>query len=346
MTRYASTVLLVAIAAAVLALLLSMIPTIGIAGADPAPDEIWKCAELGCDQQQELVDPGCVDTGGQCWCEPRMQSVEPRRCEWVEPPKAVGIASIPPLGAQAPPPDLSAAPDLDLWRTGLPLALILGALYAGLTVLGRQDPKRSLLWTFAAAVVLLVADAFRVDVTPNARMILAAVGAIGTAAAPGMQPSHPSHPRDPERGRIASRLLIALACLALVLAFALFAGCTKAQRTSLRDAASDILVDCTAIAARDAIDQYGGLLEETFRAALRSDGTVDTASLGRAVRGLALTTGWCAAGAAFQRVLAELPAARVAPGGYNPAGNLYEAWEEIRLHFAGRRFDLGGGTVM
>lgn len=129
-------------------------------------------------------------------------------------------------------------------------------------------------------------------------------------------------------------------------AYGLTASCSSQQRTSLRDTAADILVDCTASAARDAIDQYGGTLEETFRMALRSDGTVDTKALGRAVRGLAIDTGWCAAGAAFQRVLAELPAARVAPGGYNPAGNLYEAWEEIRLHFAGRRFEMGGGVVL
>lgn len=147
MTRHAPTVLLVAIAAAVLALLLSMIPTLGVAGADPPDAGI-------------AIPP--------------------------PPPEA----QVPQLPAQPPQPPV-AAPDLDLWRTGLPLALILGALYAGLTVLGRQDPKRSLLWTFAAAVVLLVADAFRVDVTPNAMMILAAVGAIGTAAAPGMRPGPP-----------------------------------------------------------------------------------------------------------------------------------------------------------
>jgi hypothetical protein len=119
-------------------------------------------------------------------------------------------------------------------------------------------------------------------------------------------------------------------------------SCVGVQRAAR---ATSSLVDCTTSTAQAHAAEYGSLLEAAIRAATSPEGQVDREALRSAVGGLALETGWCAAERTVARILASFPVLRVAPGGYDPAAGLREAWEAVRSErWQGKRFQLQDGA--
>jgi hypothetical protein len=152
-------------------------------------------------------------------------------------------------------------------------------------------------------------------------------------------------PRQPEHGSAASPLLVILAGAALTVAAMGAWSCVGVQRAARSTASS--LVDCTTSSARAHAAEYGSLLEAAIRAATSPEGQVDRVALKGAVQGLALETGWCAAELTVARILSSFPVLRVAPGGYDPAAGLREAWEAVRSErWEGKRFRVGEGPEL
>jgi hypothetical protein len=250
---------------------------------------------------------------------------------------------IAPAGGPAPPVAVQPEPTVDdvrgLWRHGEYLGAGLLALFGLFAIALKADPRRALYYTAGIAALGGCVDLVANGQTPNAGML---IGAAAVFLALIMRsPLPPVSTRPPESGHVHPLIAIVFGGMLTIGAFAAW-SCSSTTRRAVRDTAADIAVDCTSAVARAHLSEYGATIEAALRAALRSDGTVDSDALKRSAAGYAIETGWCAAAAVFARMLAEMPTARVAPGGYDPAAGLRAAWQAVRP--AGRTFDLGGGT--
>jgi hypothetical protein len=251
-----------------------------------------------------------------------------------------------PAGGSAAPAPASApatAPTADdvraLWRRGEYAAAGVLGLFLLLAVALKVDPRRAFYYTAGLGALGAVVELIALGQTPNVGMLVGAVAVFGAIV------TRSPLPRPPERGSAASPLLVILAGGALTVAAMGAWSCTPARHVT-RATASD-LVDCTTSTARAHAAEYGSLLEAAIRAATSPEVQVDKAALKGAVSGLALETGWCAAELTVARTLSSFPALRVAPGGYDPAAGLREAWEAVRgERWEGKRFRVGEGPVL
>jgi hypothetical protein len=233
-----------------------------------------------------------------------------------------------------------------LWRRGEYLGAGLLALFLLLSFALKVDPKRAFVYTGILGGLAGVVDLIALGQTPNVGMLVGAAGvAIALIMRSPLPLPRPAAPRPPERGSAASPLLVILASAALPIAAAAAWSCTSARQLARSTASS--LVDCTTSTARAHAAEYGSLLEAAIRAATSPEGQVDRAALKGAVQGLALETGWCAAERTVARILSSFPVLRVAPGGYDPAASLREAWAAVRSErWEGKRFRVGEGPVL
>lgn len=132
--------------------------------------------------------------------------------------------------------------------------------------------------------------------------------------------------------------LIVILLGALLTAGSFAAWSCSSARDSAR-AAGGAVIDCTTATAHKHADEYGALLGAVIKAATSPDGHIDTGAIKAALGDLGLETGGCLVALTFERLIAAAPAARVAPGGYDPATGLKSARDALQRElWPGARF--------
>lgn len=270
-------------------------------------------------------------------------------------PYPPGEARAPALKPIEMPPDVVAraetpSPEVALWRTGAPLAVILAALAGALIFVAHFDGKRALKWTSLAGAVLVAADAAHGGQAPTVSMLITAIAVLGGISLPGVLQQRivvREHQRAPtERGAGAGPLLAILAGAAVVLGAAYLASCSPVRQHA-RDTAGAV-VDCTTETARAHATEYGTLLEQVLRAATAPDGSIDPEPLKAAAATFGLETGACSLATVIARAMSvDEPQGLLAAPGPSRAERLREAWEAVRAErFGGARFRVEGGAVL
>lgn len=124
-------------------------------------------------------------------------------------------------------------------------------------------------------------------------------------------------------------LLVALFC-------ACSTSCSEGLKTEGKRIASST-VDCGTAKAREAIAQYGGVVEAAVELATGTDGKVDRAKLADSAKSFAVDTGMC--------VLADLVTRHLAPKTADPNAPQSSALEADPLELRAAFYELAGGRA-
>jgi len=150
---------------------------------------------------------------------------------------------------------------------------------------------------------------------------------------------------EKEAGRIATIAIALAVAAAMCLGFSLQACAWLSSESKKVEAA---VVDCTTSAARDAISQYGPILDALLVQYTQPDGKVNWAPLEDTTKSLGLQVGSCVLASVVAQELAPKSAAGAPKSGalFLDASSLRAGFEKIRRErYQGFRFRLDGGVL-